>query len=359
MAKATGVSVSNTLRDRLIANSTLTHIDTLANSAVFNNKDSIKTAVPALNIACSGDIIGGFHSGLTILAGPSKHYKSMLGLRLVSAYLKQYPDGTCIFIDSEHGLTPAYLKANGIDPERVIHAMVEHIEEAKFELVKQLKSITREDKVIVFFDSLGNCASKKELDDAIAESSKADMSRAKAIKGLFRMITPLLHINDVPMIVINHVYEEQGLFAKTIMSGGTGIYLSADTIFFIGRSQEKDGDEVIGYNFKLKVEKSRFVKEKSVIPIQVTWEGGLSPFSGLFDMAKDCGIITVPTKGYVTITDTDTGEIILDKGRVKSITKDHYIKILKMKSFAQYVIDTYKIPEIDMDKQIQEDFEGL
>jgi hypothetical protein len=48
----------------------------------------------------------------------------------------------------------------------------------------------------------------------------ADMSRAKALKGLFRMATPYLTMKDIPMLAINHTYQEMGLFPKAIVSGG-------------------------------------------------------------------------------------------------------------------------------------------
>ena len=112
-------------------------------------------------------------------------------------------------------------------------------------------------KVIIVIDSIGNLASKKELEDALNEKSVADMSRAKALKGLFRMVTPYLTMKNVPLLAVNHTYQEIGLFPKSIVSGGTGIYYSADNIWIIGRQQQKQGTEVKGYNFVINVEKSR------------------------------------------------------------------------------------------------------
>ena len=131
------------------------------------------------------------------------------------------------------------------------------------------------DRVIIVIDSIGNLASKKELEDAKNEKSVADMSRAKALKGLFRMVTPYLTMKNIPCIAVNHTYQEIGLFPKAIVSGGTGIYYSADNIWILGRQQNKVGTEIKGYNFIINVEKSRFVKEKSKIPVIVTWDGGI------------------------------------------------------------------------------------
>ena len=85
-----------------------------------------------------------------------------------------------------------------------------------------MNGLERGDHVMVIIDSVGNLASKKEVDDALEGKSVADMTRAKQMKSLFRMITPHLTIKDIPAVVINHTYKEIGLFPKDIVSGGTG-----------------------------------------------------------------------------------------------------------------------------------------
>ena len=127
-----------------------------------------------------------------------------------------------------------------------------------------MENIDRGDKVCIVIDSIGNLASKKELEDALNDKSVADMSRAKALKGLFRMVTPYLTMKNVPLLAVNHTYQEIGLFPKAVVSGGTGIYYSADNIWIIGRKQEKQGTEIKGYHFIINVEKSRFVKKPCI-----------------------------------------------------------------------------------------------
>jgi RecA/RadA recombinase len=71
--------------------------------------------------------------------------------------------------------------------------------------------------LIIIIDSIGNLASKKEVEDALAEKSVADMSRAKQVKSLFRMVTPHLTMKDIPMVVVNHTYMEIGMFPKQLL----------------------------------------------------------------------------------------------------------------------------------------------
>ena len=161
------------------------------------------------------------------------------------------------------------------------------------------------------------------MEDAINEKSVADMSRAKALKGLFRMLTPYLNMKDIPLIAVNHTYKEIGLFPKDVVSGGTGIYYSADNIWIIGRRQDKSGGEIKGYHFVINIEKSRYVKEKSKIPISVSWEGGVQKYSGLLDVAMVGGYCTKPSPGWYAKVDKETGEVG-DKVREKETLKEEF-----------------------------------
>ena len=246
------------LLEKLKKNSTIKETEILNKSKFFAKKDMIQTSVPMMNVALSGSLEGGLTPGLTVFAGPSKHFKTAFSLLLAKAYTDKYADAVVLFYDSEFGSPQAYFDNFCIDTSRILHTPITDIEQLKFDLMSQVNNIERGEHIIIVIDSVGNLASKKEVDDALEGKSVADMTRAKQMKSLFRMVTPHLTIKDIPMVVVNHTYSEIGLFPKQIVSGGTGLYYSADNIFIIGRQQEKEGTEVIGYNFIVNVEKSRF-----------------------------------------------------------------------------------------------------
>jgi len=297
------------IMDKLKKNSKIKSSDILSESKFFTEKDMTPTSVPMVNVALSGSVDGGVTPGLTVLAGPSKHFKTSFALLMAGAYLDRHPDAIMLFYDSEFGSPQSYFEQFGIDTSRILHTPIANVEELKFDIIAQLEAIDREDKVIIVIDSIGNLASKKELDDAINEKSVADMSRAKALKGLFRMCTPYLAMKNIPMLAVNHTYKEIGLFPKDIVGGGTGIYYSADNIWILGRQQDKKGTEIQGYHFVINVEKSRYVKEKSKIPITVSWDGGVRKYSGLLDCALAGGYVTKPSNGWYAVVDQETGEV--------------------------------------------------
>jgi hypothetical protein len=205
----------------------------------------------------------------------------------------------------------------------------------------QLSDIQVGDKLFIVVDSVGNLASKKEVDDAESGKSAADMTRAKQFKSLFRMVTPHLSMKDIPMVAINHTYDSQGMFPTKVVSGGTGMYYSADNIWIIGRQQAKEGTEIAGYNFIINIEKSRFVREKSKIPISVKFEGGIDKWSGLLDMALDAGCISQSGAWY-QVVDLETGEVSEKKQRAKDfVGLTFWEPILESKMFKNYLKERY------------------
>jgi RecA/RadA recombinase len=330
--------------DKLKKNSKVKETSILSESKFFTDKDMIQTDVPMINVALSGSVDGGLAPGLTVLAGPSKHFKTSFGLIMASAYLKQYSDAVLLFYDSEFGSPQSYFKQFDIDTSRVLHTPITNVEELKFDIIGQMEGLDRDDKVVIVIDSVGNLASKKELEDAINEKSVADMSRAKALKGLFRMCTPYLNMKNIPLIAVNHTYQEIGLFPKAIVSGGTGIYYSADNIWILGRRQNKKGTEVTGYDFVINVEKSRYVKEKSKIPISVSWEGGVQKWSGLLDIAMQGQYVAKPSNGWYSRVNRETGELFESKVREAATLEEEFWKpIFEETDFKEYLKQAYQI----------------
>jgi RecA/RadA recombinase len=330
--------------DRIKKTSTIKEAAFLDKSKFFNKKDMITTPIPILNVALSGKLDGGFVPGITMWAGESKHFKTGFSLLMAKAYMDKYKDAAMIFYDSEFGTPKSYFEAFGIDKDRVLHTPITDVEQLKFDIMAQLKDVQRDEHLIIVIDSIGNLASKKEVEDAESGKSVADMTRAKQLKSLFRMVTPHLTIKNIPMVIVNHTYKEIGLYPKDIVGGGTGSYYSSDNIFIIGRQQIKENTDIKGYNFIINVEKSRYVQEKSKIPITVSFESGISEWSGLIDIALLSGHVVKPSNGWYSKVDMKTGEVEDKKYRFNDTQNAPFWKnILTCEKFKDYIEENYSI----------------
>lgn len=347
----------SSLTERLKKNSKIKETASLLESKFFEAKEQIVTDVPALNIALSGRLDGGLQAGLMMVAGPSKHFKSSICLVMAAAYQKKYDDGVILFYDSEFGSPQSYFEAFGVDTNRVVHTPITDIEQLKFDLMGQLQELKKGDHVMILIDSIGNLASKKEVEDAINEKSVGDMTRAKQLKSLFRMVTPHLTMKDLPMVAINHTYKEQGsMYPRDVVSGGTGGIYSSNDIWIISRSQEKEGTELAGYTFTINIEKSRQVKEKSKIPLTVMFDGGITRYSGLLDLALEAGMVIKPSMGWFQKVDPATGEVLDGKYRAKDTnTAEFWEPLLRSKEFNDAVRHKFLLVHDSAKEEVTDD----
>ena len=168
------------LLERIKKNSTIRETDILTDSKFFSNKDLIQTSVPAVNVALSGKLDGGLTPGLTVFAGPSKHFKTAFAMLLAKSFLDKYDDGVVLFYDSEFGAPQSYFETFDIDTKRVVHSPISDIEQLKHDVMQQLNNFERDDHVMIIVDSVGNLASKKEVEDCLLYTSPSPRDRTRS-----------------------------------------------------------------------------------------------------------------------------------------------------------------------------------
>jgi hypothetical protein len=174
-----------------------------------------------------------------------------------------------------------------------------------------------------------------------------------------------MKIKSIRKIGVRKLYDiSVGQTAHYVLYNGvvthnTGIMYSANQVFIIGRQQNKDGDELVGYKFVINIEKSRYVREKTKVPLTVTFEGGISKWSGLLDIAMESGHVTKPKPGWYQRMNLETGEMEQKNYREKDTdAASFWDPILASKSFKDYIENTYKVAMASMtsDAEVAEAF---
>lgn len=157
-----------------------------------------------------------------------------------------------------------------------------------------------------------------------------------------------MRITSVKPIGKKKVYDlsvkdaEHYILENGVVTHNTGSYYSADNIFILGRQQEKEGTEIIGYNFIINVEKSRYVREKAKVPVTVTFEGGINKYSGLLDIALETGHVIKPSNGWYSRM-LEGGEIEDKKWRIKDTeSAEFWDPILSSDSFKEKIEGAYQ-----------------
>jgi len=276
-------------------------IDTLSEETriiIENEEDAgfIDTGVHIMNALISKSIkTGGVPSDrITIFAGLPGTGKSYLLYNLAKNAQK---DGYFVlFIDTEHSINKHILNDFGVktgpnDLKLITSTIVEDLKVFLTNFLDGMKTAKDEGaevpKMIIFLDSIGQLGSDKEKNDALSGNNKQDMTRAKSIKQMFRIINADLGYLGIPLVATNHVYEDTTSFFPTqIMAGGKGVEYSASTVIFLSKAKLKTGREdeldlgATGVIITAQARKNRMARPKKV-KFEIDYDNGTNTFKGL------------------------------------------------------------------------------
>ena len=295
-------------------------------SAGFNDPtDWISTGNFALNYLLSGEFSKGIPLGkVSVFAGESGAGKSYI----VSGNIVKSAQEQGIFvvlIDSENALDESWLHALGVETteDKILKlnmAMIDDVAKTISTFMKDYKAMPEEDrpKVLFVVDSLGMLMSPTELNQFEAGDMKGDMGRkAKALKALVTNCVNMFGAHNVGMCVTNHTYASQDMFdPDDKISGGSGfVYASSMVVAMKKLKLKTDADgnktsKVHGIRAACKVMKTRYAKPFEGVQVEIPYETGMDPYSGLFDLFEAKGLLEKQGNRYKYIT--STGEEILE-----------------------------------------------
>lgn len=267
----------------------------------YNIEEYFDTGCLALNAIMSD---GNIHKGCVLgkkycFSGESSTGKSLFSAYLIKSFLETDENAVVLFYETEGSSVREMAESIGIDKSRVIVEPINIIEDLQTNITKYMQELeddyleTKErTKMMVVLDSLGMLVTKKELEDTTIGKDVRDMTRAQAIKKFYRLISLKLSLLKIPMITVNHSYTNIGGYGDSqVESGGSGFLYAGDVRFMLSKSQKKTGNIQTGVSIKVKVKKSRFIKENKSIVVDLDWEKGLSKYSYMVDFADLTGML--------------------------------------------------------------------
>ena len=264
--------------------------------------DYIDTGSYILNALLSGSIHKGLPSNkITAFAGESATGKTFFILGIVKQFLIDNPTGGVLYFESESALTPEMIEERKIDSTRFIQLPVATIQDFAQQASRVVdKHIENsEAPLLLCLDSLGMLSTAKEVEDITTGANKVDMTKARIVKGTFRVLTLKLAKAGIPLLVTNHTYKQVGtMFPQDVMGGGSGLQYAASSIVFLSRRKEKVGTDVIGNVIHCKNFKSRLAKENKKVDVLLTYDQGLNRHYGLLDLAEKYDIIKKVSTRY-------------------------------------------------------------
>jgi len=290
----------------------------------FNDPtDWISTGNYALNYLISGD----FHKGIplgkvTVFAGDSGAGKSYI----CSGNIVKHAQEQGIFvvlIDSENALDEAWLQALGVDTSeskllKLSMAMIDDVAKTISTFMSDYKALPdgERPKVLFVIDSLGMLLTPTDVNQFEAGEMKGDLGRKpKALTALVRNCVNMFGSYNVGMVVTNHTYASQDMFdPDDKISGGQGFIYASSIVVAMKKlklKEDEDGNkvsEVNGIRAACKIMKTRYAKPFEGVQVKIPYTTGMSPHSGLVDLAEKKGILKKDGNRLAFVT--SDGEIL-------------------------------------------------
>lgn len=287
----------------------------------FNDPtDWISTGNYTLNYLISGD----FHKGVplgkvTVFAGESGAGKSFI----CSGNLVRNAQAQGIYvilIDSENALDESWLHALGVDTSedkllKLNMAMIDDVAKTIHEFMKEYKEMAERPKVLFVIDSLGMLLTPTDINQFEAGDLKGDMGRKpKALTALVRNCVNMFGSYNVGMVCTNHTYASQDMFdPDDKISGGQGFVYASSIVVAMKKLKLKTDEngvktsEVHGIRAACKIMKTRYAKPFETLQIEIPYETGMNPYSGMVDLCEKQGLLKQEGNRLKWI-DPETGE---------------------------------------------------
>ena len=293
----------------------------------FNDPtDWVSTGNFALNYLVSGDFNKGVPLGkVTVFAGESGSGKSYFcSANIVKAAQEQ--GIFVVLVDSENALDEAWLQALDVDTseEKLLKlnmSMIDDVARTVSEFRKEYRDMAEEErpKVLFVIDSLGMLLTPTDVDQFQKGDMKGDMGRKpKALTALVRNTVNMIGSYNVGMVCTNHTYASQDMFdPDDKISGGQGFVYASSIVVAIKKLKLKvdaDGNktsQVHGIRAACKVMKTRYNKPFESVQVEIPYETGMDPHSGLIELFEAKGYLK-KSGNRLEYTSPSTGEVMLE-----------------------------------------------
>jgi recombination protein RecA len=284
-----------------------------------------------LNYILSGHFDRGIPQGrITGLAGPSGSGKSFIQCNVTKQ--SQVDDTYILMLDSENALDDEFVSKIGVNVEKdynykgvttlndVVALLSSFIQGYK----KNYGTDINAPKVLVVIDSLDMLLTETELKHFETGESRGDMGqRAKQTKNILKSLVQQIKDLNIAILITHQVYAAtqenilKGQSDGNWMINGAVKY-SLSHLLLITKLKLKDGDSISGIRMKCQAVKTRFTKPFQDVTIEVPYDTGMDPYSGLCDVAEALGVIE--KKGsYKKIVGTDLQFYAKNIGEYKDV----------------------------------------
>lgn len=331
----------------------------------------LDTGVYVFNRILSGNYLNGIPQGrVCCYAGPSGVGKSFL----LCNTIKQTLDGGgyVLALDSENALDQGYMSKIGVNTESdkfmyVGVTLISDVSKVVSNFISSYKDeyssdINNAPKVLIVLDSINMLVTDTEHDNFNSGVTKGDQGQhAKQSGTALRLIGQSIKNLNISMVCTQQVYENADKMngkGKYLMTDKTKYYYT-----FIGLLEKKNlketaaiGAPIKGFIMKCSTYKSRMNVVGASAEVEVPWDTGVNPCSGLTEMLLKDGLIIEFNRLKYTIV--STGEVVEKSVLREHMTLDLMNSIMGDGSINNNAIDEVKDPEYLTENEYDNEYDN-
>jgi recombination protein RecA len=326
-------------------------------------KEWVSTGSSILDLAISNRPHGGVPVGrITEITGLEQSGKSLVSAHLLANTQKK--GGVAVYIDTENSVSQEYLRAIGVDVEKLLYVSVDTVERI-FEtidvIIEKVRSTEKNRLVTIVVDSVAAASTELEMD---TDYGKDGFATAKALimSKSMRKITGMIGRERICLVFTNQLREKLGVMFgdKYTTSGGKALQFHASVrlrLKSIGKIKKKasHGDSVIGVQTRAIVIKNRLGPPQREADFDIYFDRGIDDYASWLKTLKNYGLVNQSGAWYTyTSVDTETGEVgeehkFQAKDFPELLENNEELKENMYQQMCNEVIMTYRSSELDID----------